>query len=354
MKYLILCLTFVLFALSVKAQKPLQRNEYKVVIIDGGMSGTYSGNEQKTYVRLLVYIVNNSNDTLKYCGTDCLYKDIFSISKNHYLYIENQECKPQLLSKYIIPPHRSQKISLLLSEYKSPDTIINLSVSMKLYKWDTGKPNNLNSKHLIGIFNDNVTVKYDKHHNQFFDKQDFEAEAQKRKNIAPDLNIHFLTEKERKLYTLFIDPEKVTKPHDSIDYTKKKICVFNIPVQLRNNSSTPLKFLTMTCSWLTDFAIDNRNIHFNEWDCDANFPTEVVVPPHGNFARILSVNIDPSQLKKTTKFRVGMNLTINDKNPKLFFDLYPQETERFNQIWSNTVEVTEQSTYAKFIHYIGL
>jgi hypothetical protein len=110
----------------------------------------------------------------------------------------------------------------------------------------------------------------------------------------------------------------------------------------------------MTCSWLTDFAIDNRNIHFNEWDCDANFPTEVVVPPHGNFARILSVNIDPSQLKKTTKFRVGMNLTINDKNPKLFFDLYPQETERFNQIWSNTVEVTEQSTYAKFIHYIGL
>jgi hypothetical protein len=359
MKQLILFSVLILLAITAQAQHTTPSDPYKIVVLDGGVSGIYSSDEQKTYVRLLIYIVNNSNDTLKYCGTDCLYKDIFNLSKNRYLYIENQECKTQSFIKTVIPPHRSQQISLLLSEYKSPDTVLNLSISMKLYKWSNGKLNNLNNKKLLTILTDNVTVKYDKHHNQYSGKKDFEAEYQKKKNMPADLNIHLLTANERKLYTLLIDPNKVTVPHDSVDYNKKKICVFDIPVQLKNYSNVPLKFWTMTCSWMTDFDIDNKSIHFNGLICDANFPTEMVVPPHGNFIRYLSVNIDPAQLKKTTKFKVRMSLTINNNSSPynssyLFLNLYPQETERFNQIWSNTIDVPKQSIYAKFIHYIGL
>jgi hypothetical protein len=340
MKQLILFPMLVLIAIMARAQHATPHDPYKIVVIDGGISGIYSSDEQKTYMRLLVYIVNNSNDTLNYCGTDWLYKDIFIVSKNSYVFLENQDSKKQLFIKNTIPPHRSQEIELLLSESKSPDTMINLNIQMKLFRWVTGELDNLNNKNLIGSLTDNVTIKYDKQHNQCFDKQDTETLYQKENKILPDINLHLLTASERKSYILIIDQRKITVPHDSLLYKGKRVNTFNVPVLIRNNSNDTLKFMTMSCSWDYDFDIDNKDIHMNGWNCDKNVPKIIKVPPHRGFLRVLPVNIDEGQLKKGIRFKVSMNLTIDDGNHHLF-ELYTDPTGKYNQIWSNEVVVPQ-------------
>ncbi|MGN6181308.1 MAG: hypothetical protein ACTHNW_19150 [Mucilaginibacter sp.] len=303
-----------------------------------GMGGSYNMDGSGiTYIIVNTYLVNNSNDTLCYWGSDCHQTQFFSISKNPYLYLKDMDCKKETFVKCVLPPHRSVEIKVLLSKKKELDTIIPLNITMKLFKWRNNslRPNN---DDLISTLSDNLTLKFDKRHNSFSGKHDFEIKTQKDKIIPPDVNLYLLTDNDRKLYTLTVDQKKILAPRDTVNWSKKKVMIFKVPVTLHNNSNNTLRFLTMTCSWFEDFSFNIKNIQMYDWACESNFSIPEEIPPHGSFTRQLSVCFYPNQIKEGTKLRIAMSLTI-PQGKHLDFDLYPFRTSRFNQIWTNEIVI---------------
>ena len=92
--------------------------------------------------------------------------------------------------------------------------------------------------------------------------------------------------------TIEIDLKKVySVPYvpytGELDYVpaKKKIVQkrFEVQINLRNNSTDTLWIWLMSCSWHTNFIINNSYIRFYSPGCDGNYPRIVTINPTGSF-----------------------------------------------------------------------
>lgn len=298
------------------------------------------GYGQKTYKSVTAYINNFSEDTLHFWYTDC-YSKYISIEKNPYLHISDDQCTNPNFVKSDIPPHRSQKILLLLHQDKIPDHDIALKISMKIYRWRKAKKTATPDNHYAAeIISDTLRMRYNKDHNEFFTKNDLEKSP-----LLPEKNFHVLTSKEIASYRLLADQNKITIPKDTTLFDQRKFKTINIPVTLCNNSSDTLRFMSMSCSWDEFYGTNNKNIHIPMIPCDKNIPETIEVLPHEMFSRTIPVIYLQKSVGKNIKFKIYMSVikypvNMVQSNPAMFyFGFDSSEYTNFNRIWSNEVAI---------------
>jgi predicted nucleic-acid-binding Zn-ribbon protein len=328
-----------LFTLSKAfAQKSIHPDKYKLVITNHGSYGTSGlngGLDLKFYIDVTAYLVNYSDDTLSYWGTDCNSK-LFTVPKNPYMHVTDVDCKNAGFFKVDIPPHRSQKIQLMLNPDKTPDKKIIVKISMRLFKWFKTGHFTPNSQHLIKILSDTLTMRYNKDHSEYFTKEDFGLKSSKQSLVLPERNFYLLTNKDRALYKLQVDQNKILKARDTTLYQIGKCKFLNVPLKLYNNSNDTLKFMSMSCSWYEFYNTNSNKIAIPLWDCDKNIPDIIVVPPHSSFLRIIPLIYGENNIKVGAFFNLGMSLVKNDPD---IFDFDSSEYTSFNIIWSNGITI---------------
>ncbi|TWI99320.1 hypothetical protein JN11_02637 [Mucilaginibacter frigoritolerans] len=312
------------------AQQP--KSLYNIVVDDGGGFASFDG---KNYITIQVYLNNNSNDTLYYRGADC-YNLLFSMRSNPYFHLANDVCHQSGYLKTVLPPHRSQKMTLYLIMDKAPSGDGSIPVNMNLYKWggDEGKPG---KQLLYGNLSDSILLHYNSNHQNYLTKKDFEIRVEKEKSILPDKDIYLLTDNDRKLYTLTVENAKISVPRDTIiareNNKSKKAKAVTVPLVLHNNSNDTLRFYTMTCSWYIFFDTNVRGIGISGWACDKNIPDLITIAPYKEYKRNLNIDYQPN-IKSGSRYRISMSLL---KDPGKW--IWPREYVRFNKIWSNEIAI---------------
>jgi hypothetical protein len=308
----------------------------RLLVIDSYFSGDFDGNVERKYEVLRSFIVNNSNDTLKFWGTNCRPTEFFTITNNDYMHLADEECNNSIFEQIVIPPHRSLLIHLKMLVKKQPHEIIRLKVSMKFYKWFASEHFIEDRKyHRPEILTDTITLKYNKDGNPYYAKSDWEEQERKEKLNLPTIKLHLLTAGERKLYTITTDENKISKAAKG-EYSYAKGNVFHIPVTVHNDSNEPLKYYSMSCSWQEFYHIDNENFKVLISPCDKNIPREVIVPAHSVHTDIVAFVYNKNNPKITERFRVGLNINKNVKDD--IFGGYDDELRRYNIVWSNEVQ----------------
>jgi hypothetical protein len=296
----------------------------------------FSADSSGRYEVLRAFIVNYSDDTLKFWGSNCRPTEFFTITKNNYMHLVDRECKKSVFEQIVVPPHRSLMVPLKLTVEKQPHEIICLKLSMKFYKWYP-------SSHFIGdrkyytlkILTDTITLNYDKDGNLFYRKSDWEERERKARLNLPTTKLYLLTADERRNYTVTADENQISKADESeYAYTKEK--VFLIPVTVHNNSNQPLKYYSMSCSWQEFYHIDNKNLQVVESLCEKNIPKEVIIPAHSSHRDMVPFVYEKNNLKTHVSFRVGLNINKNVEDN--VFDGYDDELNIYNIVWSNEVK----------------
>jgi hypothetical protein len=333
-KFKLMCLLSVsvwLAAISGQsAGRPLQSP--RLLIIGSYFSGDLGGNIEHRYEVLRAFIVNYSDDTLKFWGTDCHPTDLFSITKNDYMNLSDEECNNGEFEQLAIPPHRSLLIPLKMLIEKQPHEIVRLKVEMKFYKWFKSNDFKADSKfHDPEILSDTASLKYDKDGNSYASTADWDEQQQKEKLNLPTTSLHLLTNEEKKNYTITIDQNKIFKRmNQEYPYEEKKF--FILPVTVHNDSNDTLRYCSMTCSWQEFYRIDNEEFEILSTSCTENIPAMITVLPHSvNTTNIAFVRKKDNQANPV--FRVGLN--INTSGYSIF---YHEELFRYNIVWSNEIQ----------------
>jgi len=320
-------------AQAIKQPKPLPR----LLIIGSYFSGYIDGQKQQTYENLRAFIVNDSNDTLKFWGTNCRPNDFFSVTENNFMHLTDDECTKAEFEQMVIPPHRSLLVPLKLLIERQPHEIVQLKVSMKFYRWypsDHFMPDRKSRK--PKILSDKITLKYNKDGNPYSGKTDREERKRKEELNLPTVTLHLLTDDERKFYSVTADVSKITTiTGDAYSYISKT--VFRIPVTVHNNSDKMLKYYSMSCSWQEFYHIDNKKFEVIMSACDKNVPREVTVPAHSTHTDVITFYKN-NNLKIPESFRLGLNINIDVKEN--LFSAFNDELRRYNIVWSNEVRFT--------------
>jgi hypothetical protein len=309
-----------------------QKLSPRLLIIDSYFSSDYSG----SYLVLRGFIVNYSDDTLRFWGTNCRPTDFFTITNNDYLHLADKECSNSVFEQIVIPPHRSLLVPLRMLIEKQPHEIVQLKVNMKFYKWFASDHFIEDRKHHRSeILTDTITLKFNQDGNPYYAKSDWEEQEEKEKLNLPTTKLYLLTSDERKHYTVTVDETKISKAtEDEYYYSKKK--VFRIPVTVHNNSNEPLKYYSMSCSWQEFYHIDNKNLGVLMSPCENNFPTEVIVPAHSVHTDMVPFVCNKINVKTPENFRVGLNINKNVNDEP--FGGYDEELRRYNIVWSNDAQ----------------
>ena len=321
--------------------KKVQNNKQKnipprLLIIGSYFSENFGGNVEREHVVLKFFLVNYSDDTLKFWGSNCRPREFFSITNNDYLHLTDEECDNSVFEKMIIPPHRSFLIPFKLLMEKQPREIVRLKVDMKFYKWFASNNFMVDRKNYKpDILTDSIILRYDSKGNFFSTNSDFEEQERKQKLNLPTTKLHLLSFEERKHFTLTADETKIKKVDKEYSYKNRN--TFSIPVTLHNNSNKTLSYFSMDCSWQDFYHIDNRNLEVPIPICEENMSIVVKVPPHSMHTVMVPIVFKENKLKQSESFRIGLNININAHNE--MFDFNYDELRDFNLVWSNEVHL---------------
>jgi hypothetical protein len=334
---LVLCITLT----TVRGQGVTPTNHPVQLVVTDGFWGSDNGLICQT---LLAFVVNNSNDTVKYWGHDagdrpgfenCQYYDLFTVSENQYLHLVDTGCNNIPFKRTTIPPNRSQLIPLELSVENSPDTTVLLNIDLKLYfcygsgSFEENKRNNN-----VEILRDSVMLKF--HKGEFYNTGP--TEDRKTKFIPPLKDLHLLSDSERMFYKIVIDESKIKKaPNWDYSNTKKGKGLL-VPVTIYNNSNTVLKYFTWGCSFDEFYHINNDNFEVPGSPCETNSLIIISVEPHQSHTDIVHITFKGKKIKQTEKFKLGLN--INEKIPSFYLVPFLDQLKQYNIVWSDEVLFT--------------
>ena len=307
----------------------------RLLIVGSYFSGNFDGKTQRTYEVLRAFIVNYSDDTLRFWGTNCRRTEFFTITKNDCIHLADEECNNSVFGQMVIPPHRSLLVPLKMLSEKHPHETVKLIVNMKYYRWfNSGHFAEDRKYHHPEILTDTIMLKYNKDGNEYSARSDWDEQEKRQKLNLPTTKLYLLSADERKHYTVTADETKIIKAaKNEYSYLKEK--VFTIPVTVHNNSNESLTYYSMSCSWDEFYHIDNKNFVVLGSPCDKNIPTEVTVPAHAAHASIIAFICRKNNLKNPENFRVGLNINKNfTEDP---FHGYDEELRIYNIVWSNEV-----------------
>jgi predicted nucleic-acid-binding Zn-ribbon protein len=305
----------------------------RLLIIGSYFSGYFGGKTEERYQVLRSFIVNYSNDTLRFWGTNCRPTEFFTITNNDYMHLAAEECNNSVFEQLVIPPHRSLLVPLKMLIEKQPHEIIRLKVSMKFYRWfSSGHFVEDRKYHQPEILTDTITLNFDKGGNSYYGNADWKEQERREKLNLPTTALHLLTDIERKLYTVTADETKIGKSAEGkYSYNNEK--VFRIPITVHNNSNETLTYYSMSCSWQEFYHIDNKNLGVMISPCDSNFPIKVIVPAHSAHIDMVPFVRKKNNLNTPESFRVGLN--INKNIEESMFGGYNEELRIYKLVWSN-------------------
>lgn len=282
------------------------------------------------------FIVNHSDDTLRFWGSNSRPTEFFTMTNNDYMHIADEEGNSSVFEQIAIPPHRSLLIPLKLVVDKQPHEIVRPKVTMKFYRWFASVNfKEDRKKHKPEILSDTMTLKYNKNGNIYYAKSDWGEHQKKQKMNLPTTKLYLLNVNERKLYTVTVDGTKISRAaKGEYSYIKEK--VFKIPVTVHNNSNEPLKYYSMSCSWDEFYHIDNSIMGVLMSPCEKNIPTEVTIAPHSAHTDIIAFSCKKNSLKTLQRFRIGLNINKNVNDDP--FGGYDDELDLYNIVWSNEIQ----------------
>jgi len=286
---------------------------------------------------LRVFLINDSDDTLRYWGSADCPSEFFTLNPNKYLRLVGTDCRNSEIEQKI-PPQRSQLILLPLSIEQQPPDTLDLNIGIKLYPWFKSENfKDYENAHKPQILTDKITLRFNKDGSRTYTPLDFEEEAKKTKLNLPTTELHLLSKEERKLYTVSVDEGKIitTIATDS-QFAGEK--VLRVPVTVNNNSDKVLRYYSMTCSWLEFYHVDNKYFYIQFGNCDSNIPTLLTVLPHSTHTDIVPVICDKNGLNKPQLFKIGLNVNICAE--KGLFTYYDEELRLYNIVWSDEVQFT--------------
>jgi len=305
----------------------------RLLIIGSYFSGDLGGNIEHRYEVLRAFIVNYSDDTLKFWGSDCHPTELFSITKNDYVHLSDEECNNAEFEQLAIPPHRSLLIPLKLLIEKQPHELVRLKIEMKFYKWFKSNDFKADRKfHDPEILSDTALLKYDKDGSSYASNSDWDEQEQKEKLNLPTASLHLLTNEEKKHYTITIDQNKIVK-RTNREYAYEEKEFFILPVTVHNDSNDTLRYCSMTCSWQAFYRIDNDAFEILSTACTKNIPTMITVLPYSTHTTNIAFILNRDNQTNNPFFKVGLNINTSGS-----FFLYQEELYRYNIIWSNEIK----------------
>lgn len=107
-----------------------------------------------------------------------------------------------------------------------------------------------------------------------------------------------------------VDVDIIAKNKLPSDYASKMHTdLYFVIINLTNTQDSIIHLRFMTCAWDASFITNNDSIYFPFWDCNANFPIEIILEPHKSisfyaelYSHIININeYDHNQ----PKFKIG-------------------------------------------------
>jgi hypothetical protein len=298
-----------------------------------------------------VLLVNNTNHTLYFLGTETLYTYLYHVS-NKNLVIQNNFDR-QYNDRGIVltvPPHSDQTIGLAFKFNKMPDTTFKFRVGMSLINLSDYRKPKISYSTLTQaplIWSNLVKFRTNRKHEPIGMSG---ADAKEIKLREPWPIYYPLTKQDRKNYVLSIDQHKVAKRDtlvykekpNSYDLYKVKQSYISVPLKFTNYSNDTLKYLSMSCSWWEFYQVDVKGITIMADDCTKNIPHTVIVFPHKSLTINVPLDYDKNLVHPNSLFRIGMSLqkNIGGGQPD-DADAYLLRPETSNLIWSNPVKVPQ-------------
>jgi hypothetical protein len=282
-----------------------------------------------------VFIVNNSDDTLKYPALHGLNTK-FYVTDEPYLTPYVEDLYPDGISRAVVPPHESIVARLSFDFPKTRDATLKFRIGMHLLKWSDRYENKLPDRKSIAaadiLWSDEVTFDTSK-------KQKSDTDL-----IIKQLNQIFPrpSEKDRNNYVLSIEQNKIKTYHDTTTYGNQPCVYFIVPLRLTNKSNDTLKYYSMTCDSTLIFGTSNTGILIRDPpDCDKNADAFLIVPPHRDTVFHLPLYYNISSIKPGMHFKLGMTLFDWHDNRFDYFMEYIKFFKNKSQyyIWSNEAEI---------------
>ena len=261
------------------------------------------------YLYLNVFIVNSSDNTLKYWGTRQKFRELFEVTGSDDLQLVDQSDGGPLYEQMVIPPHRSQHIDLRLLMGKTPEGGVGLKITMKFYRWfSTNDFENDRKYHTPVILSDNVANSFHSDGDSF--RADPLGDEKKYEQVLPPQEFHLLTAGERALLSVTIDDKKTGKRVDTI-HADKDARAISLPVTIHNLGRDTLKYLSYSCSWEQYYHVDNKKLTIEVVSCDNIVEREIIIPPGDSHSEALRVIYHLRGEKGLEHFRVGVNINTH-------------------------------------------
>ncbi|HSY18531.1 MAG TPA: hypothetical protein VK815_09370 [Candidatus Acidoferrales bacterium] len=80
---------------------------------------------------------------------------------------------------------------------------------------------------------------------------------------------------------------------------------FSLALRVENPARTNQTIRVMTCSWDEEWQSSNTNVGWTGWDCTANFPIDVTIPPGGAYTNRFEMYIYNLIPDKALPFRMA-------------------------------------------------
>jgi hypothetical protein len=317
------------------------------IYIDYCDFGDYQGVPNSFGVRF--FIINNTNDTLKYTNTGCLFSRFYCVD-NTNMTVMDFPLPWDSIKRVVILPHRGKSVWVNFKMGKMPDTGFKFKIGMKLVQRYSGNArailNIMVSEKQDTIWSGVKVVKTNGNHRISERTPEQYKEYILEKPLAPFFPP--LIEGDRRKFTLSIDQSKIKRLTDTAIYTytskgvKKKYLFTICETKINNNSDDTLKYINMKCSWLEMYKVNNVNFSLAEQLCFGNYPEiYVVLPRQSSTVKIPVITDVATNLPE--KIKIGLSLQKYTGDNQFFTLFDPRELmmkpETSNMIWSNEVTI---------------
>ena len=297
------------------------------------------------YQILDAYIVNYSDDTLKYWGTRNQFSDFFKVTGCDGLRLVNDEPmwnrNLPVAEQIIIPPRRSQHMRLKLLTIKNFSGVFQLNFMMKFYRLFDTKDFEADKKyHNPETLSDKITITFKDNGGSSSSR---DKRTKKQEQILPSADFNLIKD-ENSNYNVTIDERTISKiRYHTVDYYDRyKIrgsehnqssqdIVLLVPVTIHNNSNGELKYQSMSCSWEEYYFVNNKKFSVIQSPCMKNIPIDIIVPPHACRTQIVTLFYAKDDPKDLKLLKIGLSVTKMSYYPNDYTII------QNNIIWSNEV-----------------
>lgn len=261
-KWWILVLVFCGWFVQVKAQSIKADIVLPRLVIDN----CYFKETDNNYLVLSIYIVNNSNNTLKYWDPSVQLNEFFTVQNKEGLQLVSENVDSY--KRILLAPHCSQHIELKFVENPYREGVSEFKVAMKFYPWFEGSHFTPEVKDRpVKVLADSINITRDGMYGICLPQS---VLLTKRNLIIPSINLE-ANAPDKKMDTITVDEKAITKiPVYSYPWHSLKIRTwsqtansksepgFLIPVTIHNYGEKTLFYDSMSCTWEDDYSVNNQ------------------------------------------------------------------------------------------------